>query len=61
MRDQQKKIMVDISDAELNKKTVNINVKVKADAKKFIQALTDKLSKCLYDKNKNKNSDSSLF
>ena len=47
-----KKIMVDISDAELNKKTVNINVKVKADAKKFIQALTDKLSKCLYDKNK---------
>ncbi|MFA6740660.1 MAG: thiamine pyrophosphate-binding protein [Arcobacteraceae bacterium] len=38
-----KKIMVDIDQSELNKHTLNIDLKIQSDAKKFIQELTSKI------------------
>lgn len=38
-----KKIMIDIDKSELNKHTLNIDLKIQSDAKKFIQELTTKI------------------
>jgi len=39
------KVMVDIDEAELNKHTLNIDLKIKCDAKYFIEELTKNISK----------------
>ena len=45
-----KLIMVDIDEAELNKKTLDVDVKIKLDAKIFIKMLNDELSKANFQK-----------
>ena len=45
-----KLIMVDIDEAELNKKTLDVDIKIKLDAKVFIKMLNDELSKANFQK-----------